>query len=132
MAKGTAEFAEKDSYQGAVNTKEHNRYCHFLAGLVGEGLSRLFASGKPEKESLSKELCLSNQMELFSQKTNIVRDYLEDYIDGRAFWAQDAWKKHSKDGQLACFANQNDKEVQKLSLHCLNELTTGALELVPD
>ena len=85
MAKGMAEFAEKDLCQGAVNAKECNRYCHFLAGLVGEGLSRLFASGKLEKESLSKELHLSNQMGLFLQKTNVMRDYLEDHVDGRAF-----------------------------------------------
>lgn len=32
---------------------------------------------------------LSNSMGLFLQKTNIIRDYLEDYIDGRAFWPQE-------------------------------------------
>jgi len=32
-------------------------------------------------------------MGLFLQKTNIIRDYLEDYVDGRAFWPQDVWKK---------------------------------------
>lgn len=132
MAKGMAEFVEKDLGQGTINTKEYNRYCHFVAGLVGEGLSRLFSSSKLEKESLSKELNLSNQMGLFLQKTNIIRDYLEDYVDGRAFWPQDVWKKYSKDGNLGYFANQKDKEVKKLALHCLNELVTDALELVPD
>lgn len=43
-------------------------------------------------------------MGLFLQKTNIIRDYLEDYVDGRAFWPQDVWKKHSKTGQLGEFA----------------------------
>jgi len=132
MAKGMAEFVEKDLGQGTVNTKEYNRYCHFVAGLVGEGLSRLFASSKLEKEHLSKELYLSDQMGLFLQKTNIIRDYLEDYVDGRAFWPQDVWKKYSKDGELGYFANQKDKEVQKLALYCLNELVTDALELIPD
>lgn len=28
-------------------------------------------------------------MGLFLQKTNIIRDYLEDYVDGRAFWPQE-------------------------------------------
>ena len=43
-------------------------------------------------------------MGLFLQKTNIIRDYLEDYVDGRAFWPQDVWKKHAKTGQLGEFA----------------------------
>ena len=41
---------------------------------------------------------LSDQMGLFLQKTNIIRDYLEDYVDGRAFWPQSVWKKYSKSG----------------------------------
>lgn len=28
-------------------------------------------------------------MGLFLQKTNIIRDYLEDYVDCRAFWPQE-------------------------------------------
>ena len=28
-------------------------------------------------------------MGLLLQKTNIIRDYLEDYVDGRAFWPQE-------------------------------------------
>lgn len=49
-------------------------------------------------------LCRYHSMGLFLQKTNIIRDYLEDYVDGRAFWPQDVWKKHSKTGQLGEFA----------------------------
>jgi phytoene/squalene synthetase len=32
---------------------------------------------------------LANTMGLLLQKTNIIRDYLEDYVDGRAFWPQE-------------------------------------------
>ena len=38
-----AEFVDKDTGQGTTDVKEYNRSCHFVAGLVGEGLSRLFA-----------------------------------------------------------------------------------------
>jgi farnesyl-diphosphate farnesyltransferase len=32
-------------------------------------------------------------MGLFLQKTNIIRDYLEDFVDGRAFWPQEVrWR----------------------------------------
>lgn len=53
-----AEFVSKDLGQGTISTAEYNRYCHFVAGLVGEGLTRLFAAtGVEGKEILeSKEL----------------------------------------------------------------------------
>lgn len=132
MATGMAEYVGKDLGQGTVDVKQYNRYCHFVAGLVGEGLSRLFSASGLEKSSMAKELHLSDQMGLFLQKTNIIRDYLEDYVDGRAFWPQSVWKQHSKDGDLGYFANQDDPEAKKRSLHCVNELVTDALTLVPD
>jgi farnesyl-diphosphate farnesyltransferase len=132
MADGMAEFVRKDLGQGTLDNSEYNRYCHFVAGLVGEGLSRLFAQSGLEKESFGKEVYLSDQMGLFLQKTNIIRDYLEDYVDGRAFWPQSVWKKYSKTGDLGYFAKQSDADARVKSLQCVNELVTDALELVPD
>lgn len=132
MAAGMAEFVDKDLGQGTADVKQYNRYCHFVAGLVGDGLSRLFAVSGLEKPSMANELHLSDQMGLFLQKTNIIRDYLEDYVDGRAFWPKTVWSKYSKSGDLGYFANQTDKEAAAQSLCCLNELVTDALELVPD
>lgn len=132
MATGMAEFVDKDLGQGTVDVKQYNRYCHFVAGLVGEGLSRLFAASGLEKASFAGELHLSDQMGLFLQKTNIIRDYLEDYVDQRAFWPQTVWKKYSKSGNLGYFVDQKDPEVREKSLECLNELVTDALELAPD
>jgi farnesyl-diphosphate farnesyltransferase len=132
MAFGMAEFVDKDLGQGTLNIEEYNRYCHFVAGLVGEGLSRLFAASKLEKSSFADETHLSNQMGLFLQKTNIIRDYLEDYVDKRAFWPQTVWKKYSETGELGYFTNQSDPVVKRKAVECLNELVTDALELVPD
>nr|AYV97147.1 isopentenyl diphosphate isomerase/squalene synthase [Haslea ostrearia] len=132
MADGMAEYVGKDLGQGTRDISEYNRYCHFVAGLVGEGLSRLFGQSGLEDESFAKELFLSDQMGLFLQKTNIIRDYLEDYVDGRAFWPQSVWKRYSTTGDLGYFANQESAEVRVKSLECLNELITDALELVPD
>ena len=36
MAEGMAEFVSKDLGQGTANIDEYNRYCHFVAGLVGK------------------------------------------------------------------------------------------------
>lgn len=46
---------------------------------------------------LPKRLDLSNHMGLFLQKTNIIRDYLEDWVDGRAFWPQEV-RTNERDG----------------------------------
>ncbi len=134
MATGMAEFVTKDLGQGTVDVAQYNRYCHFVAGLVGEGLSRLFVSSGLEKPSLvgCELLHLSDQMGLFLQKTNIIRDYLEDYVDGRAFWPRSVWMKYSDTGDLGYFANPADDGAKVAGLSCLNELITDALELVPD
>jgi hypothetical protein len=71
-------------------------------------------------------------MGLFLQKTNIIRDYLEDYVDGRAFWPRSIWAKYSATGDLGYFANAADEKAKVAGLNCLNELITDALELVPD
>ncbi|CAM9390253.1 unnamed protein product [Ascophyllum nodosum] len=129
MGAGMAEFVSKDLGQGTISTAEYNRYCHYVAGLVGEGLTRLFVATGVEGQEVIKSLELANSMGLFLQKTNIIRDYLEDYVDGRAFWPQDVWKKHATTGQLGEFALP---QYRANALACLNELVTDALALIPD
>lgn len=48
MGDGMAEFVSKDLGQGTVDLKEYDRYCHFVAGLVGDGLSRIFSESGQE------------------------------------------------------------------------------------
>lgn len=65
------------------------QYCHYVAGLVGVGLSQLFSASKLEDPEVGQDIELANSMGLFLQKTNIIRDYLEDTQEGRAFWPQE-------------------------------------------
>jgi len=167
MGAGMAEYVTADLGQGCVDGASYDRYCHMVAGLVGEGLSRIFVANDAEDLSLLGQgervwpfcddpkknpanLGLANSMGLFLQKTNIIRDYLEDYVDGRSFWPQSVWKKHTKAGDLGEFARPTahgagvrmplpglagkvaGKGVGFQALHCLNELVADALELVPD
>jgi len=167
MGAGMAEYVSADLGQGTADQAAYDRYCHMVAGLVGEGLSRIFVARDAEKPDImgqgervwpfckdpKKEpanLGLANSMGLFLQKTNIIRDYLEDYVDGRAFWPKSVWKKHTKAGDLGEFARPTahgagarllldgqagmvaGKGVGFQALHCLNELIADALELVPD
>lgn len=128
MGEGMAEFVERDLGQGTTSMEDYNLYCHYVAGLVGEGLSRLFEATGTEGPEIGGAIDLSNSMGLFLQKTNIIRDYLEDYVDGRAFWPQEIWRKHSTTGQLGQFVLPQH---QAAGLACLNELVTDALELIP-
>lgn len=69
------------------------QYCHYVAGLVGIGLSRLFSASEFEDPVVGEDVNLANSMGLFLQKTNIIRDYLEDQREGREFWPQEV--RHS-------------------------------------
>ena len=67
----------------------HLQYCHYVAGLVGIGLSRVFSASELESEEVGQDHQLANSMGLFLQKTNIIRDYLEDILQGREFWPRE-------------------------------------------
>ena len=130
MGEGMAYYVSKDLGQGTVTVADYDKYCHYVAGLVGEGLSRLFTCTGYESPRVAG-VCdtLANTMGLFLQKTNIIRDYLEDYIDGRAFWPQEIWKAYSPTGDLGDFA-QPQNQVAAVAL--LNHLITDALECIPE
>lgn len=71
------------------------QYCHYVAGLVGIGLSKLFSASQLEDPEVGQDTELANSMGLFLQKTNIIRDYLEDTQEGRNFWPQEVRLCHS-------------------------------------
>nr|AEX58673.1 squalene synthase [Huperzia serrata] len=119
MGNGMAKFIVTE----VETIEDYNEYCHYVAGLVGIGLSRLFhASGLEDLATDS----LSNSMGLFLQKTNIIRDYLEDINEEpapRMFWPHEIWGKYS--ARLADFKEEKKSDV---SLACLNDMITNALE----
>lgn len=106
---------------------DYDLYCHYVAGLVGYGLSDMFAASGAEEACFSDRTELSNSMGLFLQKTNIIRDYLEDSNDGRTFWPRQIWSTYS--AALADFADPNNR---KVAMPALNHMLTDALRHVPD
>lgn len=166
MGAGMAQSASANLAQGTADIAEYNRYCHDVAGLVGEGLTRIFVARGMESEELAgggectwpfcadgNKLGLANSMGLFLQKTNIIRDYLEDYVDGRAFWPQSVWRAYSNCDDLGEFSRPTargggqdepylfssklvdsclSKGASSRALACLDHLVADALELVPD
>lgn len=124
MGLGMAEFCQRP----VVSVVDYNLYCHYVAGLVGIGLSNLFAASGLESEWFATADEPSNFMGLFLQKVNITRDYLEDInqVPQRIFWPRDVWAKYSR-------KLENFKEPQhaKEAVQCLNHLITDALSHVP-
>lgn len=126
MAGGMARFIDRDLRQGTTDAGDYDLYCHYVAGLVGEGLSALFAASGHEDEAIAEAKKLSNDMGLFLQKTNIIRDYLEDFVDGRAFWPKTTWGRYAED--LGAFAHGANRAQ---GLACLNDMVTNALGHAP-
>lgn len=95
METGMADFAHRAALSSDPLTletiAEYDLYCHYVAGLVGEGLSRLFAATGKEVQSIAHQLELSNSVGLLLQKTNIIRDFREDADQRRFFWPREIW-----------------------------------------
>ncbi len=123
MGDGMASFAEKE----IISVKDYDLYCHYVAGLVGIGLSNLFSASGLEDPELKNRHDLSNSMGLFLQKTNIIRDYHEDLFSNRSFWPKEIWGKYAH--ELSYFAENSHSPK---SLACLNEMVMNSLEHLLD
>jgi len=124
MGAGMAEFCQRP----VVTRKDYDLYCHYVAGLVGIGLSALFSVSGLESQWFATAEDFSNSMGLFLQKTNITRDFLEDImqVPPRVFWPKDIWSKYTEK-----LDNFKKPEYANKAVYCLNEMVTDALVHVP-
>lgn len=124
MGNGMADYANNAEHNvNGVNTiKDYELYCHYVAGLVGDGLTRLFVESGLANPALLKRPNLSESMGQFLQKTNIIRDIREDFDDKRRFWPKEIWSKHV-DSFDQLFEPQN---LQK-ALNCSSEMVLNSL-----
>jgi farnesyl-diphosphate farnesyltransferase len=123
MGSGMADFSEKK----ILSTEDYDLYCHYVAGLVGIGLSRIFVASGLEEKEIEKDEALANSMGLFLQKTNIVRDYHEDLFETRTFWPQEIWGQYVKN-----FSDLGQNARSKNSVACLNHMVNDALAHATD
>ena len=94
MEIGMADYAHRAATTGSIylsTVADYDLYCHYVAGLVGEGLSRIWGASGKEAPWLASQLGLSNSMGLLLQKTNIIRDFREDADERRFFWPREIW-----------------------------------------
>ena len=151
MGNGMADYINDENFNlnGVQTVRDYDRYCYYVAGLVGDGLTQLFvlagfaspslletvrakggsyADDADDKNALSSsKFSLYESMGLFLQKTNIIRDYAEDLSDGRSFWPKEIWSQYATN--LTDF--QKPEETTK-GVYCVNHLVLNALEHVRD
>lgn len=125
MGNGMADYIENENFNsnGLLTIKDYELYCHYVAGLVGDGLTKLVVLAGFADEKLAHDETLFDHMGLFLQKTNIIRDYEEDQVDGRAFWPREIWGNYAK--ELGDFMKPENTEQ---GLYCISELVCNALD----
>ncbi|KAI8977072.1 farnesyl-diphosphate farnesyltransferase [Mycotypha africana] len=129
MGNGMADYAtgEHRENTSVATVKDFDLYCHYVAGLVGYGLSDLFAASGLESKEIAEDKTLSNAMGVLLQKTNIIRDYREDLDDGRQFWPREIWGQY-----IDKFGDLTKPENKDKAKHCLNHMVLNVLNHVPD
>nr|KMM69076.1 squalene synthetase [Coccidioides posadasii RMSCC 3488] len=129
MGNGMADYCRKAEFENVnVNTvEEYDLYCWYVAGLVGEGLTRLFVEAGFARPQLLERPQLFKSMGLFLQKTNIIRDVREDEDDNRRFWPKEIWSNHV-DKWEDLFKPEN----REAAVNCGAEMILNALGHVDD
>lgn len=124
MGDGMADYcANAEHNVNGVNTiKDYELYCHYVAGLVGDGLTRLFVESGLANPALLKRPELAESMGQFLQKTNIIRDIREDFDDKRRFYPKEIWSKY-----VDKFDDLFEPENIQKALGCSSEMVLNAL-----
>ncbi|KAF1366018.1 farnesyl-diphosphate farnesyl transferas-like protein [Lizonia empirigonia] len=129
MGNGMADYANNAEHNlvGVNTVKDYELYCHYVAGLVGEGLTRLFVEAGLANAVLLKKPELMESMGQFLQQVNITRDIKEDLDDKRRFWPKEIWSKH-----VDTFEDLFKPENKQKALDCSSEMIYTALTRADD
>lgn len=125
MGNGMADYAQDDEMiqNGVQTVADYELYCHYVAGLVGEGLTRLFVASELANPKLAERPSLTESMGQFLQKTNIIRDLHEDWVDGRRWYPKEIWSKH-----VDKWEDLFDPKYQQKAIECVSEMVLDALK----
>ena len=86
MCRGMTHFELRDSRDGLDTDADLDRYCYYVAGVVGEMLTTLFCDYSPDIASREKEMRqLAASFGQGLQMTNILKDIWEDRTEGRCW-----------------------------------------------
>ncbi|QDS68854.1 Delta(24)-sterol C-methyltransferase [Venturia effusa] len=129
MGNGMADYCANAEHNlnGVETIKDYELYCHHVAGLVGEGLTKLFVEAKLANPALLTRPELHESMGQFLQNVNIIRDIREDADEKRYFYPKEVWSKHA-----AKFSDLFDPAKKDKAMDCSSEMILNALQRAPD
>lgn len=129
MGNGMADYVSNTEMieNGIQTIEEYELYCHYVAGLVGEGLTRLFVASELANPKLAERPSLTESMGQFLQKTNIIRDIREDWDDGRRWYPREIWIQHVDKWEDLFEPSKQDK-----ALNCISHMVLDALKHVEE
>jgi farnesyl-diphosphate farnesyltransferase len=125
MGNGMADFCLNAEFNehGVMTIDDYDLYCYYVAGVVGEGLTRMFVESKFGNPALLSRPHLHKSMGLFLQKVNIIRDVREDFDDHRIFWPREIWSRH-----VDKFEDLFKPENREKALNCSSDMVLNALD----
>lgn len=98
MSRGMSEYQHQESLAGVPDMAAMDRYCYFVAGVVGEMLTELFCDHDPAIRARREELMrLSVSFGQGLQMTNILKDIWEDRERGACWLPRDVFARHGVD-----------------------------------
>ncbi|KAM5165058.1 squalene synthase-like [Mantella aurantiaca] len=123
LALGMVEYLQKQ----VESVQDLDLYCHKISTSLVHGLSVIFSVTGLVDPIVGEDRRFFESLGLYIQKTNIIRDYVRDQLDGREFWPKEVWSKSVK--TLSDFTKPENTVP---AVQCLNELITNALQHIPD
>jgi farnesyl-diphosphate farnesyltransferase len=98
MSRGMGQFERSRSRCGVSDVAELERYCYFVAGVVGEMLTELFCDRSPQINAKRNEFeARAVSFGLGLQMTNILKDIWDDYEDGVCWLPREVFESHGYD-----------------------------------
>ncbi|HUK39826.1 MAG TPA: phytoene/squalene synthase family protein, partial [Candidatus Acidoferrales bacterium] len=126
MAKGMAQFQLRSEKHGLRNLEELDQYCYFVAGVVGQMLTRLFClhSAEVAKNRVAL-MALAVSFGQGLQMTNILKDVWEDYGLGACWLPREIFAEEGFD--LQHLTTTQDREGFECSIRRLIGIAHGHL-----
>lgn len=88
MSRGMRRFLDERGELALATVADVDRYCFFVAGIIGELLTLLFAAVRPGLEPSGEVLADAHRFGRFLQKINILKDEAADAAAGRTLAAR--------------------------------------------
>jgi len=98
MAKGMADYQELETLDGLENLSAMDRYCYYVAGVVGEMLTELYCDYDEAINRQREQLMpLAVSFGQGLQMTNILKDIWDDRARGACWLPQDVFSRQGFD-----------------------------------